>query len=130
TCAPRNWSGQNSTSRSAGIDSPTSTALDDVQHTSVSAFTSAVVFTYETTTAPGWSAFQARRPAASIESASEQPALTSGINTVLSGLRILAVSAMKCTPQNTIVSASLAAAIRDSASESPTWSAMSWMAGT
>ena len=29
TCAPRNWSGRKSTSRSAGIDSTTSTALDD-----------------------------------------------------------------------------------------------------
>ena len=45
TCAPRNWSGRNSTSRSAGIDSTTSTAFDDVQQMSVSAFTSAVVFT-------------------------------------------------------------------------------------
>ena len=45
TCAPRNWSGRNSTSRSAGMDSTTSTALDEVQQMSVSAFTSAVVFT-------------------------------------------------------------------------------------
>jgi hypothetical protein len=32
------------------------------------------------------------------ESASEQPASRSGNNTVRCGLRILAVSAMKCTP--------------------------------
>ena len=37
--------GRNSTSRSAGIDSTTSTALDDVQQMSVSAFTSAEVLT-------------------------------------------------------------------------------------
>ena len=37
-----------------------------------------------------------------IESASEQPASGSGIRTVLSGERIEAVSAMKCTPQNAI----------------------------
>ena len=45
TWAPRNWSGQNSTSVSAGIDCTTSTALDDVQQMSVSAFTAAVVLT-------------------------------------------------------------------------------------
>jgi hypothetical protein len=53
-------------------------------------------------------------------SASEQPALASGIRTVLSGLRILAVSAMKWTPQNTMVEASTLAAMRDRPSESPT----------
>ena len=65
-----------------------------------------------------------------IESASEQPARWSGISTVFSGDRILAVSAMKCTPQKTMVSSGAAAAIRDSASESPTWSATSWIAGS
>jgi hypothetical protein len=40
-----------------------------------------------------------------------------------------AVSAMKCTPANTIVDASVSAAIRDSARESPTWSATSWISG-
>src|SRR5260370_630396 len=43
-------------------------------------------------------------------SASEQPALESGISTVRPGARILAVSAMKYTPANTIVLAVLAAA--------------------
>ena len=45
TWAPRNWSGQNSTSVSSGIERTTSTALDDVQQMSVSAFTAAVVLT-------------------------------------------------------------------------------------
>jgi len=45
-----------------------------------------------------------------MESASEQPASRSGRSTVLSGERMLAVSAMKCTPQNTIASASVDAA--------------------
>ena len=36
------------------------------------------------------------------------------------GERIFAVSAMKCTPAKTIVSAEVAAACRDSPSESPT----------
>ena len=48
-------------------------------------------------------AFQSRSCSAVIESASEQPASRSGIRTVLSGHRIEAVSAMKCTPQKTIV---------------------------
>jgi hypothetical protein len=45
TCAPRNWSGRNSTSFSAGIEATTSTALDEVQQMSVSDFTAAVVLT-------------------------------------------------------------------------------------
>ena len=45
TWAPRNWSGQNSTSVSSGIEATTSTALDDVQQMSVSALTAAVVLT-------------------------------------------------------------------------------------
>ena len=65
-----------------------------------------------------------------IESASEQPARASGMSTVFSGARILAVSAMKCTPQKTIVEAVDPAAIRDRASESPVWSATSWISGS
>ena len=65
-----------------------------------------------------------------IESASEQPARASGISTVLSGARILAVSAMKCTPQKTIVEAADSAAMRESASESPVWWATSWISGS
>ena len=42
------------------------------------------------------------------------------MSTRLLGLRMAAVSAMKWTPQNTITSASVAAAWRDSPSESPT----------
>ena len=45
TWAPRNWSGQNSTSVSSGTDATTSTAFDEVQQMSVSAFTAAVVLT-------------------------------------------------------------------------------------
>src|SRR5699024_10130906 len=110
---------------SAGTEATTSTAFDEVQQMSVSAFTSAVVLTYDTTTAPGCSAFHARNWSAVMESASEQPARASGISTVLSGARIFAVSAMKCTPQNTMVAASLAAAMRESARESPVWWATS-----
>ena len=73
-----------------------------------------------TTTAPGCCAFHSRSWSAVIESASEQPASRSGSSTVFSGLRIAAVSAMKCTPQKTIVDASVAAARRESPSESPT----------
>ena len=101
-----------------------------MQHTSDSALTAALVLTYATTAAPGCSAFQARTCSAVMLSASEQPAAGSGISTVRSGARILAVSAMKYTPANTITRAALlAAAIRDSASESPTWSATSWISG-
>jgi hypothetical protein len=73
-----------------------------------------------TTTAPGCLAFQARSCGAVIESASEQPASGSGSSTVFCGHRIEAVSAMKCTPQNAIASASEAAARWERPSESPT----------
>ena len=78
------------------------------------------MFTYETTTAPGFSVFHCRNCSAVIEDASEQPASRSGISTVFSGERIFAVSAMKWTPQKTIASASVAAAWRERPSESPT----------
>jgi hypothetical protein len=123
-------SGRNRISRSSGTERTTSTAFEDVQQMSDSAFTAALVFTYATTTAPGCSAFQARTCSAVMPAASEQPAPRSGRSTVLSGDRILAVSAMKWTPQKTIVSASVAAACRDSARESPTKSATSWIQGT
>ena len=65
---------------------------------------------YATTTASGKRAFHSRNSSAVIEVASEQPARKSGSNTVFSGQRIAAVSAMKCTPQKTITSASVLAA--------------------
>src|SRR4051795_5133637 len=100
--------------------STTLTALDDVTQESVSAFTSAVVLTYMTTTAPGCCAFHSRSCSAVIESASEQPASRSGISTFLAGHRIDAVSAMKCTPQKAITSAPALAACCESPSQSPT----------
>ena len=63
-------------------------------------------------------------------SAREHPASRSGMSTVRSGERILAVSAMKCTPQKTMTSASVAAALRDSSRESPVKWATSWIHGT
>ncbi len=106
-------------SRSRGIDSTTFTAFDDVQHTSERAFTSAVEFTYATTAAPGCSALRRRSAVAVTKSAIGHPAFRSGISTVFSGESTLAVSAMKCTPQKTMTSASVAAASCDRPSESP-----------
>jgi hypothetical protein len=82
--------------------------------------TSAVVLTYMTVMAPGCLACQAASCGAVIESASEQPASRSGISTVLSGHRIEAVSAMKCTPQKAITEPWALAACWDRPSESPT----------
>src|ERR1700739_4046201 len=117
TCAPRNWSGKNRTSREAGIAETTSAALAEVQHTSASAFTAALVFTYATTAAPGCEAFHSRNCEAVMLWASEHPAPASGMSTVRDGERIFAVSAMKYTPQTTIVEAELDAASRASARE-------------
>jgi len=61
-----------------------------------------------------------------ILSANEQPAFLAGNSTVFSGLRILAVSAMKRTPQKTIMSLSVWAAMRLNPKESPTKSGMEW----
>ena len=82
-------------------------ALEEVTQISVSAFTSALVLTYEITLYPGCSALNFRRSSALQLSANEQPAAISGISTFLSGQIILAVSPMKCTPQSTIISASV-----------------------
>ena len=86
----------------------------------MSALTSAVVLTYMTVTAPGCLACQAASCSAVIESASEQPASRSGIRTFLSGRRIEAISAMKCTPQKTIALPPALAASCERPSESPT----------
>ena len=59
-------------------------------------------------------------------SARVHPAAGSGISTVLAGLMILAVSAMKWTPASTITSASVAAACWARARESPVRSATPW----
>jgi hypothetical protein len=64
-------------------------------------------------------------PSASTMSAMGHPARMSGMMTGRSGARIAAVSAMKWTPQNTIMRALEAAACRDKPSESPTKSATS-----
>jgi hypothetical protein len=63
------------------------------------------------------------------ESSRLQPAFMSGRTTIFSGLNILAVSAMKRTPQKAITSASVACALRDRSRLSPTKSAMSWISG-
>ena len=58
-----------------------------------------------------------------MDSDKEQPASGAGSRTSLPGLSIFAVSAMKRTPQNTMVSASEAAPSLASLYESPTKSA-------
>ena len=78
-----------------------------------------------TTVAPGCSALNARSWSAVIMSAMGQPALGCGRSTCLSGERIEALSAMKCTPQKTMMSASVWEALIESSSESPVMSATS-----
>ena len=58
-----------------------------------------------------------------------QSAAGSGMSTVLSGERILALSAMKLTPQKTSVRLGSVAASCARANESPTWSASSCTSG-
>src|SRR6056300_423243 len=71
------------------------TALAEVQQTSVSALTSAEVFTYDTTGTPGYFSFNNLTSFPVIEDDSEQPAFISGSRTFLLGLINFAVSAIK-----------------------------------
>src|SRR3989338_4224871 len=99
-------------------------ALADVQQTSLSALTSAEVLTYTTTAASGCFLFNSRTSSAVMDSESEQPASEAGKSTVFSGFKILAVSAMNRTPENTRVSAWVSLAFKLRPYESPTKSAM------
>src|SRR6185503_1776186 len=118
----RYWSGRKITVSLSRL-STTCTAFAEVQQMSTSAFTSADVFTYATIGTPGNLSRKSRTSSPVIEEASEQPARTSGISTVLSGLRIFEVSAMKCTPACTMIGALVLVASIASCSESPTKSA-------
>src|SRR5687768_7493231 len=116
---PRLRSGANMISFSFGILLITCTAFEEVQQISVSVFNSAVQFTYDTTTASGCISLNFLKSGAGHESASEQPAFKSGNTTFLCGDNILAVSAIKCTPANAMISASVEAACCDNPKLSP-----------
>src|ERR1700748_341062 len=118
----RYWSGTKITVGTLRL-STTCTALDEVQQMSTSAFTSAEVLTYATTGTRGKRSRSNRTSAPVMLDASEQPARESGIRTVLCGLRIFEVSAMKCTPHWMMVPAFTLVASIASCSESPTMSA-------
>ena len=79
-----------------------------------------------TTGTPGKRALRSRTSCAVMLSASEQPARAEGMSTVFSGFRILAVSAMKRTPQKTMMSLFVLAAALHSSSESPVKSGIEW----
>ncbi len=110
----------------SGSDWTILTAFADVQQMSVSAFTSAVVLTYDTTGAPGCSALSSLRDSTSTMAAIGHLAFGFGCRTVLSGFSILADSAMKSTPQNTMTLASVFEACTESPYESPRKSDTSW----
>src|SRR6478609_2597838 len=76
-----------------------------VQIISLIAFISAVQLIYEMTIWLGCLSLKALKALAGALSANEQPAFRSGNTTFFDGLRILAVSAIKCTPAKTIMSA-------------------------
>ena len=106
--------------RSAGTLLTIFEALPLVTMTSQRAFTAALQLMYATTYRSGCAALMAASFSAGQESASEQPASISGRSTRLVGFTILAVSAMKCTPQKTIVAFFASAALYARPSESPT----------
>ena len=106
--------------------STTLTAFADVQHTSVSALTSADVLTYETTGTPGYFCFNILTSAPVIDVDNEQPAFISGKKTFLLGLISFAVSAIKWTPHIIILSAEVFEASTARAKESAAISATPW----
>ena len=101
-------------------------ALAEVHTIVASLLVSALLFTYNTTSQLGCCFFASLSSSNEIISAIWQFALLSGNNTFLSGFNIAAVSAIKFTPQNIIISVSstLLALIHNS-KESPTKSAIS-----
>ena len=95
---------------SFGIRLMMRSALLEVQMMSLSALISAEQLIYVTTIASGYWALNFLKASGGQESAKEQPALRSGKSTFFVGLTILAVSAIKCTPANTMMSALVFAA--------------------
>ena len=86
-----------------GIDDITLSAFEEVHTMSLRAFISAEQLIYVTTY--GFFTFEINflKSSGGQESASEHPALRSGKTTFFIGLIIFAVSAIKCTPANTII---------------------------
>src|SRR5271169_6305611 len=120
THSPRFSSGTNNRSRSFGAAATIRSALPLVTITSHNAFTAALQLMYAIVQKFGFVACNAANLGAGQLSSSEQPAFLSGSTTILFGFKIFAVSAMKCTPQNTMTSAFVLAACCDNPSESPT----------
>ena len=119
TYRPKLRSGAKIIGCSGGIWLTILTALELVQIISLMALIAAVQLMYDTTIWSGCAALKRAKASGGQLSAREQPASKSGSKTNLSRLRILAVSAMKWTPANTITSASVSAAWRESPRESP-----------
>ena len=115
---------------SAGTCRRIRSADDEVTITSDSAFTAAEQLMYVAANAPGCSARQRAYASDGHDSSSEHPASRSGISTSAAGFRIFATSAMKRTPQKTIILAAARCASRASSRESPTKSARSWISGS
>ena len=137
---PRCWSGRNSTfasGRCSNAHASATLALEEVQTAPPlrpqNALMSAEEFMYVTgtTDSPTPASASASQASSTWDSAAmsaiEQPAARSGSTTCWSAeVRMSADSAMKCTPQNTMNSASgRAAASRASLNESPVTSANS-----
>src|SRR5689334_19117304 len=94
-------------------------ALELVQMISLRALMPALQLIYEITMWSGCCSRNFLNKGGGQLSLSEHPAFRSGITTFLEGLRIFAPSAMKCTPANTIMSASVLEACWARPKESP-----------
>jgi len=105
----------------AALSAPTiSSAQLDVTSQSARAFTAALVLAYTTTVRSGCASQKALNSSTGQPRSSEQVASRSGMSTVFSGERILAVSPMKRTPETTRVCAAWSRPKRAISSESLT----------
>src|ERR1700690_817624 len=80
-------------------------ALDEVQIISLNAFIPAEQLMYVITIWSGYLSLNILKSSGGAESANEQPAFKSGNKIFFCGFKIFAVSAIKCTPAKTIISA-------------------------
>ena len=100
----------------------------EVQRISDSAFASPRLFTYKHTAASGYFSLASLTCSPVSICAIGHSASISGIRTFLSGFSIYAVSAIKSTPQKTMISlSSTSAALLHNSKESPRKSAISWI---
>ena len=113
---------------SCSIFATTFLTFPEVHKISASAFASPKLFTYKQTAALGYFSLASLTCSPVSICAIGHSAPKSGIKTFFSGFKMYAVSAIKSTPQKTIISlSSTSLALMHNSKESPRKSAISWI---